>query len=84
MTHALKTWPAYFQAIESGSKRFEVRKADRNFKVGDRILLQEYNSTEKVYTGKEWDGVITFLMDDPEFVKKGFVVFGIKEYDLPY
>lgn len=84
MTHALKTWPPFFEAIESGSKTFEVRKADRPFKVGDKILLQEYDMEEKSYTGKEWYGHITYIMDDPNYVKKGFVIFGIRENDLPY
>lgn len=78
MTHALKTTPAFFADIKSGSKPFEVRKNDRNFKVGDRILLQEYHP-EKGYTGEEWEGSITYILDDAEFCKKGFVVFAIKE-----
>lgn len=81
-THALKTVPKYFAAIETGEKTFEVRKADRSFKVGDRLLLQEYNPDDKIYTGKEWEGTITYLMDDPDFVKKGFVVFGIQEFKI--
>ena len=76
-THALKTLPQYFKLIESGEKTFEVRKNDRNFKSGDKLLIQEYDP-EKGYTGKEWEGNITYLMDDPAFVKKGMVIFGVK------
>lgn len=79
MTHALKTWPAYFLAITSGRKNFEVRKNDRPFKEGDIILLQEYDADKKQYTGKEWQGEITYVMNDSEFCKKGFVIMGIKE-----
>ena len=37
-THQLKTWPEYFASIIDGTKMFEVRKADRSFKVGDTLL----------------------------------------------
>jgi hypothetical protein len=38
----LKTWPEYFAAIESGSKTFEVRKNDRNYKPGIALCLREW------------------------------------------
>jgi len=79
MTHALKTWPKYFKAVTSGLKPFEVRKNDRTFNSGDKILLQEFDPEKSEYTGEEWEGVITYTMGDPEFVKKGYIVFGIKE-----
>ena len=50
MTHALKTWPVYFKAVKEGSKTFEVRKDDRKFHVGDKVLLQEYD-LEEGFTG---------------------------------
>ena len=79
MTHALKTWPEYFMAIERGEKLFEIRKADRPFRIGDKLLLQEYNPT-KEYTGKELEYSVTCLVDTFG-VKKGYVVMGIKEID---
>ena len=33
--HNLKIKPQYFKDVVSGIKTFEVRKNDRNFKVGD-------------------------------------------------
>jgi len=38
-THELKIEPAYFERIVSGQKRFEIRKDDRDFQVGDWIKL---------------------------------------------
>lgn len=40
MIHKLKTWPEFFLALEMWRKMFEVRKNDRNFSVGDTLLLQ--------------------------------------------
>lgn len=82
MTHALKTYPEYFKDIQDGKKTFEVRKDDRKFMEGDKILLQEFNPEEPEYTGKEWEGTITYIMRDAEFVKKGFCIFGIKEKEM--
>ena len=42
MIHHLKTKPEYFQAVINGKKPFEIRYNDRNFKTGDRVILEEY------------------------------------------
>lgn len=83
MTHALKTWPQYFEQVESGEKTFELRKNDRDYKVGDVILLQEYNPESNQYTGNEWTGIITYtLADAVKFgLMDGYVILGIKEKD---
>lgn len=81
MTQALKCFPIFFKAIAEGTKTFDVRKNDRHFKVGDKLLLQEYNNTEGKYTGQEWEGSITYILDDPDYCKKGMVILGIKEKD---
>jgi uncharacterized protein DUF3850 len=76
MLHALKTETGYFEDITEGKKTFEVRKYDRPFKEDDDIILQEY--VDGKYTGREWHGKIIYLMNEPEFCKKGFVILGIK------
>jgi len=39
--HYLKTETEHYQAIERGFKKFELRKNDRNFQVGDMVYLEE-------------------------------------------
>ena len=39
--HYLKTETEYFQAIECGEKKFELRKNDRDFKKYDMLYLEE-------------------------------------------
>ena len=41
MTHELKIQSEYFEVVNNKTKTFEIRKNDRNFKVGDKILLRE-------------------------------------------
>jgi hypothetical protein len=42
-------------------------------------LFQEYDEEKQAYTGKEWEGRITYVFSDPLYVRKGFVILGIKE-----
>jgi len=39
--HNLKILPQYYEAQINGFKNFEIRKFDRDFKVGDEIKLNE-------------------------------------------
>ena len=40
--HRLKTHPKYFQDVRAGLKTFELRKNDRDYEVGDELVLEEY------------------------------------------
>lgn len=82
MTHALKTEGIFFKAIVDGTKTFDVRKHDRPFKVGDRLLLQEWHKETEKYSGQEWNGEIIYILDNPDYCKKNFVVLGIKEKEI--
>ena len=81
MTHALKTWPQYMYALESGAKTFELRKDDRPFGIEDILLLREYSPTSG-YTGKEVKKIVTYILRDaPGFgLKEGYCILGIKEF----
>lgn len=41
--HELKLHPRYFNRVADGTKTFEIRKNDRDFQVGDRLLLKEFD-----------------------------------------
>lgn len=46
--HALKTLNPFFSDVLEGRKNFEVRKNDRDFKVGDVLCLQETTTTQEI------------------------------------
>ena len=48
-THYLKCWPIFFFEAASGMKTFEIRKNDRDFRVGDIIVLQYWDPLTKDY-----------------------------------
>lgn len=71
--HELKIAPEYFEAVSNGTKTFEIRRNDRDFKVGDIIKLKEFS--DHLYTGPmvlvKVLGVFSGLSDygvDPEYV----------------
>ena len=76
--HELKTSPCYFQDVCDGIKPFEVRVNDRDFQIGDTLLLKEYDATTCHYSGRETCKMVVYLLDDPAFVKEKFVIMGIK------
>lgn len=41
--HILKTWPTYWNQVETGEKTFEVRKNDRDFQIGDTVELRRFD-----------------------------------------
>jgi ribosomal protein L15E len=76
--HELKTLKPYFQDVYSGIKKFEVRFNDRNFQVNDSLNLKEFDGITQTHTGRSVIKRVTYVLDDPRFVKNGFVIMGIK------
>ncbi|TOZ05118.1 RNA-binding protein [Levilactobacillus brevis] len=76
MTHELKIQPKYFNDVLMGTKTFEIRKNDRNYKVGDMLILKEWVPGTRVYTGKELARKVTYITDYQQ--KPGYVVMAIE------
>lgn len=76
--HVLKLNSEYFEEAHKGVKPWECRLNDRDYNVGDKIILQEFDG-EKL-TGREIHGVITFILDHSfKGLRNGYVVFTYKE-----
>ncbi len=82
MIHALKTLPEYFEAVRKGDKTFELRKNDRNFKVGDYLALNEWDG--KKYTGRALLAKITYMLDPNDIMTcvGGFVILGLNYFKI--
>ncbi|AVE37659.1 DUF3850 domain-containing protein [Klebsiella pneumoniae] len=58
--HSIKIAPQYLDAVVAGQKRAEVRRHDRDYRVGDLLTLCEWKHGK--YTGREWAAVITHIL----------------------
>ncbi len=79
MNHDLKTWKPYFQHELSGWKKFEYRKNDRDFKLGDVLTLLEYDQTAEKPTGRKIVAHVEYIVYGPDFgIPEGYCIMGIK------
>jgi hypothetical protein len=60
--HTLKSWPEFFEPVLSGQKQFELRKNDRDFQVGDHVVLREWEPNGDRYTGREINKRVTYVL----------------------
>lgn len=78
MIHELKTIQPFFDDVSRGKKDFEVRRNDRDFKVGDDLRLREFDPDLLLYTGFSVYKTVKYILDDPKFVKEGYVILGME------
>lgn len=74
--HSLKIWPVYYDDVASGKKTFEVRKDDRNYQVGDVLLLSEWNGEGN--TGRSGNFEIVYILRNSSLLLEGYCVLGIR------
>jgi len=78
--HELKITPKYFRYVKWGIKKFELRKNDRGYEVGDYVKLREYNGES--YSGEFLWIKITYILDfeeGKEFgLSPGYCILGFK------
>lgn len=62
LTHQLKIFPEFFEAIRAKDKTFELRKNDRSFQLGDVLILKEFDQEKNKYTGRWVKVKITYIL----------------------
>ena len=91
--HNLKLLPEYFDAVANGIKTFEIRKYDRDYKVGDTLHLYEFDPEEdfraKVASNPGIPEtrtcvvvVVTYIItheDFPDGIPEDYCVMGIRK-----
>jgi hypothetical protein len=78
-THYVKCELVYFNEIKNGSKTFEVRKNDRGYETGDKIVLLCYNMELSCLTGAELSFKIGFVFNAMSYFgwPSDYVVFSL-------
>lgn len=76
--HEVKCNTEYFQRVATGQKRFEIRKNDRDYQVGDILHMYEFYPDEKQTTN--WGSMIPVKIVYMTSYKQlpGYVVLGIE------
>ncbi|KKQ97270.1 MAG: hypothetical protein UT24_C0002G0020 [Candidatus Woesebacteria bacterium GW2011_GWB1_39_12] len=83
-----KAWSELFEKVRTGEKTFDLRLDDFRCKVGDILILREWNPKEKKYTGRVLERKVTFVLkskdvlkfwSEEEIAKHGFQVIAFKK-----
>lgn len=77
ITHELKIFPEFFSAVCTGVKRAELRKNDRDYRVGDTLHLLETPRGSCHSTGEFINATITHIADVGEWMP-GYVLLSIE------
>jgi hypothetical protein len=78
--HKLKCTNPFFQQTLKGQKNWELRKNDRNYQIGDWIILQEHAPESDEFSGNFIAGQIVNILQDSEGLKKGYCILYIHYY----
>ena len=88
-THDLKTDLEVFDAVWDSKKNFEIRKNDRDFQVGDKLLLrgtvhtgsEMLNGKPLVYTGSVITAKVRYVLRGPKYgLADGWCVMDITDW----
>lgn len=81
--HCLKTWPDPYAEVARDNKTFEIRSsADRDFAVGDVLVLQEFVPETARYTGEMVSRRVTYIARGPEWgIPAGMVVMSLAKLE---
>ena len=79
-THELKTWPGCFAAVQAGNKPFDVRENDKNFQLGDELLLCEFEPESEQHTGRSITRWVSYVLQGGAFgIEPGWCVLGFSD-----
>lgn len=82
--HTLKSWPKFFQPLLEAVKQFEVRNNDRNYAVGDILIIKEWDNRSEMFTGREVIRRVTYILHLGSvpfagLMHSGYVVLGLEK-----
>lgn len=87
--HRVKSWVYLFKAAVAGVKTHDIRNLrERDYRVGDTLILQEFDQTVGKYTGNEQAFEITYITscDTPCALSSAcldheFCILSIRKYE---
>ena len=88
MIHELKTDPIPFPQSWNGDKLFEVRRDDRNYNLGDVLILKETKysgeamsrGADLLYTGRQLTRIVTCKVCGVGYgIESGWCILGARK-----
>lgn len=61
--HEVKSWAEFFEQIKLKNRKHELRHNERDYKVGEYLLLREFDKDDG-YTGRRMTVMITSITSD--------------------
>lgn len=77
--HCVKILPENFENVLSKKMSFQIRKDDREYKLGDCMYLQEFIED---YTGRSLPVKINHILKENEGLRDGYVLLNIEVLGL--
>ena len=82
--HKLKIKSEYFSAVINKTKTAEIRyNNDRNYQVGDILILNEIDSLGN-FTGNKCSVIVTHVLDDNQYLQTGYVMLSFRMLNSDY
>jgi len=78
MTHDIKASPEVFKETNLGLRKFELRKFDREFKVGDTLVIWEYTPEDLELTGRTSVNEIVSIQAVGPGLQPGYCLLGLR------
>lgn len=74
----VKVLPEFYKELRVHRKTFEIRKDDRDYRVGDILVLREWDGEK--YTGSHTKREITYILRNAEEygLKEGFCILALQ------
>lgn len=74
--HEIKIAAMYYEDVVSGKKSFELRKNDRGYKQGDKLIMLEFKDGK--HTGRIVNADIVYMLKDYTGLAEGYCILGIQ------
>lgn len=76
--HRLKTWPEPFVAMQHQIKTFEIRKNDRDYKVGDFLVLDKWSPVNERYLPEDPEvRMVTYILPEGFGLEEGHIAMAV-------
>ena len=80
--HELKVNTLFFPYLITDLKCYEIRKNDRDYRVGDVLILKEWDPDGEKFTGRLCTREVVYMLsnEDTNTIGAGFVIMTLIKY----